>query len=165
MRFLLPLLLLWLTGCAAPLVSTRGDCRPAIADGQAVQLTLRSADGKRQQLSLHNRWQADELQLVAINPVGAVLFSGSLGDQTITSRASPLYRGVDPELLLRVYGWWLQRDNRAPCWQTGGLSVHSLADGEQQLTAGRLQLLWHPEHPERVGLPRQGLELVFRMAR
>lgn len=157
------LLILLISGCAQHTLRTSGECQLAAADSQAVQLTIISAAGKRQLLSLHNSWQADHLAVVAIDPVGAVQFSGELGDGRVQVQASPLYRGMDAAVLLRVYGWWLQRDNRAPCWNGDGFSTRTLDSGEQQLTAaGKLQLLWHPDQPSHVGLPRDGTRLIFK---
>lgn len=157
--------LLVLAGCAAPGFHTGGSCNLAVADELQVQLSVRADDGKRQVFLLNNHWQDDRLAVVAINPVGAMLFSGELGNAAVSSKASPLYRGAEPELLLRVYGWWLQRDNRAPCWDGEGFSTRQQADGSYRLSTHALVMDWHPQTPERMALPRQGLQLVFTAVR
>jgi hypothetical protein len=164
-RAALLMALVALAGCAAPGFHTGGSCSLAAADELQVQLTTRTDDGKRQVFLLNNSWQEQRLAVIAMDPVGAVLFSGELADAAISNQASPLYRGLAPDLLLRVYGWWLQRDNRAPCWQGEGFSARQQADGSYRLSASALEMDWHPEQPELIRLPRHGLQLVFTAVR
>lgn len=157
------IVVLLLSGCAHTALNTSGQCNLSTASEQVVRLTVTPSEGKRQLMLLHNSWEVDQFAVVAIDPIGVVLFSGEFVDGEVRTRASPLYRGVDATTLLRVYGWWLQRDNRASCWSGDGFSLRTLAGGEQQLIAsGKLEMLWRPDQPSQVDLPRQGIRLTFK---
>lgn len=103
-------------------------------------------------------------KLVALNPVGARLFEGTLVGGTIQVTAAPHYRGPEPSTLLWAFALWRMRDRASTCWPAAaGETLTQAQNGSLELMR-RQKLLaqWSPAAPEALTLPSANTTFSFQ---
>lgn len=119
-----------------------------------------------QQLILHPHLaqpEGDKLEFVALDPIGARLFTGSINAGRIAIQTAPFYRGADPVTLIQGYHLWQQRERAQRCWPSGNQLLGRQPEGDLVLSAGRQTLaIWRPQTPEVIELPYAKLRISLR---
>lgn len=117
----------------------------------------------RTQILVHAQARGQMLELVALNPVGARLFSAQLQDGRITALPAAHYRGPDPRLVIWGYSLWLAREQAQVCWPAeGDRLVQGLTDELLLQRGQRLLARWLPSAPAEIELPEAKLRMTLR---
>ena len=160
-RFFPIILLLMLGGCAQQPYLLKANCAAAHDE---VVLIIVAETPQRTQLVLHIQHEADGVSFIALNPVSAPLFSGTIHEGEITVEPALGYRGVDPQQIVWGYSLWRQRERAAACWAVGDNQLITAADDTLQLRDDQQQTLaiWRAAAPSAIELPRAKLQLTLR---
>jgi hypothetical protein len=103
--------------------------------------------------------------LVALNPVGARLFEGTLAGGTVQVRSAPHYRGPDPATLIWGLALWQSRERAGTCWPAPGSELQQMPDGGLRLQRGKRPLVsWNPTVTARLDLPVAAMTLNIKVA-
>lgn len=163
------LVLLWLlaltlslTGCVHQPRSLSASCTLNAAPTLAL-LTISHAQ-QQSQILLSAQMEGENLVLVALNPVGARLFSGRLISGQISTEVAAHYRGADPALLLWGYSLWLTRTQAASCWPNKNLRLTQLPRTDLQLwRSTQVVAEWHADKAAELLLPEANLRIHTRI--
>lgn len=128
-----------------------------------VLLTVTDAEARRQQLLVHSSRESAGLTFVALDSIGAPLFSAQLDGQRLSVDRRPAYRGEDPQWLLWGWQWWQARDQlSSACVAAAGYQLQTLDDGWQVSRQGRVHWRWRDTEVNRFDLPQLGLKISVR---
>lgn len=159
MRFKLTILILlaslWLTACGTTAPFSASEfCLPAADSTARLKVQY---DGQVKYFLLRTEKNAEQVVFVALDTIGSPQFTATLIAGELGVERSPLYRGIDPAILLWGFNWWsLRTKPLAACAEAAGLQLHQTAVSISLSHNGRPSWRWNLAQPQQFDLPQQG---------
>ncbi|BFM21745.1 hypothetical protein [Gilvimarinus japonicus] len=134
--------------------SPSGACAPAV--DSTVRLAVQHGE-QVQHLLLRTERSDAQTVFVALDTIGSPQFTATLASGQLALERSPLYRGLDPAVLLWGYNWWrLRTTPLSACTESAGLQLHQTATSISLAYQGRPSWYWDAARPQQYDLPQQG---------
>ncbi|WP_049721107.1 hypothetical protein [Gilvimarinus polysaccharolyticus] len=154
-RSVVLLMSLWATACSTVLPFSAGKaCLPLLDSTARLKVQY---DGHTEYLLLRTEQNAGGVVFVALDTIGSPQFSANLNNGQLALERSPLYRGLEPAVLLWGYNWWqLRTEPRAICAESVGLQLHQTTSTLSLTQNGQPSWHWSSAQPMQFDLPQLG---------
>lgn len=161
MRLLLLLGLLWLTGCIHQASLPLTYCQSETL--REAQWLVKAVDQQQQSTDfiMATAESADQLTLLAFNPVGAKLFSAVLRSGGLQVEQARFYQGLNARDVSAAIALFIYRDRAPQCWQMPGAEVIGDLQTTRLMMRGKLYVLINKDYPNQIHLPAAGLTITL----
>lgn len=163
--FVFLLLATGLAGCASapPLPAPPETCGPPPMESP-VMLSVNSGSGTQQRLLVHSADREEGTSFAVLDTLGAPQFFARTRKGVLQIDNRAIYRGADPQWLLRGWQWWQLRENlTSACVDPGDYRLRTAEGVVELLRRDRVHWRWEADRPDVYRLVQLGLDVTVRV--